>query len=45
MLVRVITYTFTDPRIPGAGEQVYRLVTTIGIKLGGSDKQGLLLAS
>jgi len=29
MLVRVITYTFTDPRIPGAGEQVYRLVTTL----------------
>jgi len=28
MLVRVITYTFTDPRIPGAKEQVYRLVTT-----------------
>jgi hypothetical protein len=26
MLVRVITYTFTDPRIPGAGEQVYRQV-------------------
>ena len=29
MLVRVITYTFIDPRIPGAGEQVYRLVTTL----------------
>lgn len=29
MLVRVITYTFTDPRLPGAGEQVYRLVTTL----------------
>ena len=29
MLVRVITYTFTDSRIPGAGEQVYRLVTTL----------------
>lgn len=29
MLVRVITYTFTDPRIPGAGEKVYRLVTTL----------------
>jgi Insertion element 4 transposase N-terminal/Transposase DDE domain len=29
MVVRVITYTFTDPRIPGAGEQVYRLVTTL----------------
>jgi hypothetical protein len=29
MLVRIITYTFTDPRIPGAGEQVYRLVTTL----------------
>jgi len=29
MLVRVITYTFTDPRIPGAGEQVYLLVTTL----------------
>jgi hypothetical protein len=29
MLVRVIEYTFTDPRIPGAGEQVYRLVTTL----------------
>src|SRR5437773_827944 len=29
MLVRVITYTFTDPCIPGAGEQVYRLVTTL----------------
>jgi hypothetical protein len=25
-LLRVITYTFTDPRIPGAGEQVYRQV-------------------
>jgi hypothetical protein len=29
MLVRVISYTFTDPRIPGAGVQVYRLVTTL----------------
>ena len=29
MLVRVITYTFTDARIPGAGEQTYRLVTTL----------------
>jgi hypothetical protein len=29
MLVRVITYTFTDPRIPAAGEKVYRLVTTL----------------
>jgi len=29
MLVRVISYTFTDPRIPGAGAQVYRLVTTL----------------
>ena len=29
MLGRVITYTFTAPRIPGAGEQVYRLVTTL----------------
>jgi DDE family transposase/transposase IS4-like protein len=29
MLVRVIRYTFTDPRMPGAGEQVYRLVTTL----------------
>ncbi len=28
MLVRVLSYTFTDPRIPGAGQQVYRLVTT-----------------
>ena len=28
MLVRVISYTFTDARIPGAGEQVSRLVTT-----------------
>jgi hypothetical protein len=28
-LVRVISYTFTDPRIPGAGRQVYRLVTTL----------------
>ncbi len=28
MLVRVIAYTFTDGRIPGAGELVYRLVTT-----------------
>ncbi len=29
MLVRVIRYIFTDPRIPGAGEQAYRLVTTL----------------
>ena len=29
MLVRVISYTFTDARIPGAGEQVYRLVTAL----------------
>ena len=29
LLVRVISYTFTDPRIPGAGQQVYRLVTTL----------------
>jgi hypothetical protein len=29
MLVRVIPYAFTDPRIPGAREQVYRLVTTL----------------
>jgi Insertion element 4 transposase N-terminal/Transposase DDE domain len=29
MLVRVITYTFTDARIPGAGKLVYRLVTTL----------------
>jgi hypothetical protein len=29
MVVRVITYTFTDSRVPGAGEQVYRLVTTL----------------
>lgn len=29
MVVRVITFTFTDPRVPGAGEQVYRLVTTL----------------
>lgn len=29
LLVRVIRYTFTDPRLPGAGEQVYRLVTTL----------------
>jgi Transposase DDE domain len=29
MLVRVISYTFTNPRIPGAGEQVYRVVTTL----------------
>ena len=29
MFVRVITYTFTDARIPGAGEQTYRLVTTL----------------
>jgi hypothetical protein len=29
MLVRVITYTFTDSRIPGTGSLVYRLVTTL----------------
>jgi hypothetical protein len=29
MLVRVISYTFTDPHIPGARQQVYRLVTTL----------------
>ena len=29
MLVRVISYPFSDPRIPGAGQQVYRLVTTL----------------
>ncbi len=29
ILVRVISYTFTDQRIPGAGKQVYRLVTTL----------------
>jgi DDE family transposase len=29
MLVRVISYTFTDARIPGAGKQVYRWVTTL----------------
>jgi hypothetical protein len=29
MLVRVIPYVFTDARIPGAGKQVYRLVTTL----------------
>jgi len=29
MLVRIISYRFTDPCIPGAGEQVYRLVTTL----------------
>src|SRR5262249_393356 len=29
MLVRVITYTFTDPRIPGALKQTYRLMTTL----------------
>jgi hypothetical protein len=29
ILVRIITYTFTDPRIPGAGSLVYRLVTTL----------------
>jgi hypothetical protein len=29
MLVRVIPYTFTDQRIPGAGTEVYRLVTTL----------------
>jgi DDE family transposase len=29
MLVRVISYPFTDPRSPGARQQVYRLVTTL----------------
>jgi len=29
MLVRVVTYTFTDARIPGAGKLTYRLVTTL----------------
>lgn len=29
MLVRVISYTLTDARIPGACEQVYRVVTTL----------------
>jgi IS4 transposase len=29
MLVRVISYTFTDPRLAGAGKQVYRLVTSL----------------
>jgi hypothetical protein len=29
MLVRVISYIFTDPRIPGAGTQVHRLMTTL----------------
>src|SRR5215468_10172380 len=28
-LSRCATRGFTDPRIPGAGEQVYRLVTTL----------------
>jgi hypothetical protein len=28
-LVRIVRYTFTDPRFPGAGEKVYRLVTTL----------------
>jgi hypothetical protein len=28
-LVRIISYTFTDSRFPGAGEKVYRLVTTL----------------
>jgi hypothetical protein len=28
MLVRVISSIFTDPRIPGAGTQVHRLMTT-----------------
>lgn len=28
-VVRVISYTFTDPRFPGAGQKVYRLVTTL----------------
>jgi hypothetical protein len=29
LLVRVISYIFTDPRIPGAGTQVHRLMTTL----------------
>lgn len=29
LLVRVISYTFSDPRIPGAGTQTCRLVTTL----------------
>jgi DDE family transposase/transposase IS4-like protein len=28
-LVRVISYTFTDPRIPGAGQTIHRLMTTL----------------
>jgi hypothetical protein len=28
-LVRIISYTFTDPRFPQAGQRVYRLVTTL----------------
>lgn len=28
-LVRIIRYTFTDPRFPQAGQRVYRLVTTL----------------
>lgn len=29
MLVRVISYTFTDERVPGAGQTTHRLVTTL----------------
>jgi hypothetical protein len=29
MPVRVISYTFTDPRFPGAGKEIFRLVTTL----------------
>jgi hypothetical protein len=29
LLVRVISYIFTDPRCPGAGTQVHRLMTTL----------------
>jgi transposase IS4-like protein/DDE family transposase len=29
MLVRVISYTFTDPRVPGAGQTTHRLMTTL----------------
>ena len=29
LLVRVISYTFTDPRIPGAGQTTHRLMTTL----------------
>src|SRR6266571_501252 len=28
-LVRVISYTFTDPRVPGAGQTTHRLMTTL----------------